>query len=254
MLSVGARGSDVTRLQEQLKAAGFNPKGEDGVFGKKTRAAVLAYQRANHLTADGIIGPNTSKRLFGSGNGKYWDGKSDFTSAKSRTKKSGDGAEKAAEKKESGGAKGEKLVAAAKSIASQHKRYVWGGGHKARPGASTGSPNSKTVANDAHTKGYDCSGFVREAIYKATGKDSMSGTAATQYAKCKSISKSELKPGDLIFFGRPIHHVAIYAGKVKGVPMMYESAPSYERKGSSFGTHLQKVSYQGTPSHYGRVK
>jgi hypothetical protein len=36
--------------------------------------------------------------------------------------------------------------------------------------------------------------------------------------------------------------------------MMYESAPSYERHGSSYGTHLTPVAYQGTPSHYGRVK
>ena len=53
---------------------------------------------------------------------------------------------------------------------------------------------------------------------------------------------------------RGISHVAIYAGKnSQGVPMMYECAPSYEKRGSSYGTHLTPVSYQGTPSHYGRI-
>lgn len=241
MLSVGTRGSDVTRLQQQLKAAGFNPGEVDGAFGAKTRKAVEAYQRSKHLADDGIVGPGTSKKLFGSSDSRYWDGKSDFVTP---PPKPGDGAT----------SKGSKIAEAAGEVAGKHYKYVWGGGHKDKPGASTGMANSKTVADDAHTKGLDCSGFVREAVYKATGKDSMNGTAATQYQKCKSISKSELKPGDLIFFGKPISHVAIYAGVKNGKPMMYESAGSYERKGSSYGTHLTPVSYQGTPSHYGRVK
>ena len=78
MLTVGTRGSDVSRLQKTLKAAGFDPGGVDGVFGRKTKAAVLKFQHARHLSADGVVGPQTSKKLFGSSNSKYFDGKSDF--------------------------------------------------------------------------------------------------------------------------------------------------------------------------------
>lgn len=81
MLSTGTRGSDVTRLQQTLRAAGFNPGGVDGVFGRKTRAAVLAFQRAKGLGTDGVVGPNTSQKLFGSRDSKYFDGRSDFTPA-----------------------------------------------------------------------------------------------------------------------------------------------------------------------------
>jgi peptidoglycan hydrolase-like protein with peptidoglycan-binding domain len=35
----------------------------DGVFGAKTEAATLAFQKARGLTADGIIGPNTWSEL-----------------------------------------------------------------------------------------------------------------------------------------------------------------------------------------------
>jgi cell wall-associated NlpC family hydrolase len=28
----------------------------------------------------------------------------------------------------------------------------------------------------------------------------------------KSVSRSELKPGDLIFYGSPVHHVGLYVG------------------------------------------
>lgn len=79
MLRVGTRGSDVTRLQEKLAAAGFNPGGVDGIFGQRTLAAVRSFQRARGLGVDGIVGPNTSERLFGSRDSKYWDGRSDFS-------------------------------------------------------------------------------------------------------------------------------------------------------------------------------
>ena len=37
----------------------------DGLFGLKTKAAVREYQRANRLTADGVVGINTWKKILG---------------------------------------------------------------------------------------------------------------------------------------------------------------------------------------------
>lgn len=37
-------------------------------------------------------------------------------------------------------------------------------------------------------------------------------SARQQSYKGKKVSKSNLRPGDLVFFYHPIHHVAIYAG------------------------------------------
>ncbi|MCU0696226.1 MAG: peptidoglycan-binding protein [Myxococcaceae bacterium] len=81
MLSVGSRNTDVTRLQQTLQSRGFSPQGVDGIFGRNTRAAVVAFQRANGLAADGVVGPDTAQRLFGSRDRKYFDGVSDFTPA-----------------------------------------------------------------------------------------------------------------------------------------------------------------------------
>jgi hypothetical protein len=53
------RGEHVRYLQEQLTARGFAPGPIDGIFGKKTRDAVLAFQRVNGLLVDGIVGPQT---------------------------------------------------------------------------------------------------------------------------------------------------------------------------------------------------
>jgi cell wall-associated NlpC family hydrolase len=40
----------------------------------------------------------------------------------------------------------------------------------------------------------------------------MSHSAADQYASFKHVSSDQLRPGDLVFFGRPIHHVGMYVG------------------------------------------
>jgi hypothetical protein len=77
-INQNSRGTDVTRLQQALTSRGFNPRGVDGAFGNNTRAAVIAFQRSQGLTADGIVGPDTSERLFGSRDSKYFDGVSDF--------------------------------------------------------------------------------------------------------------------------------------------------------------------------------
>ncbi|MBQ2954284.1 MAG: peptidoglycan-binding protein [Clostridia bacterium] len=60
----GDTGSDVTRLQQALQAAGYD-LAADGVFGRKTRRCVRAFQRANGLAADGVAGPLTWAALGG---------------------------------------------------------------------------------------------------------------------------------------------------------------------------------------------
>ena len=49
------RGDDVRAVQTALLGSGFDPKGIDGVYGPNTQKAVIAYQKANGLEADGIV-------------------------------------------------------------------------------------------------------------------------------------------------------------------------------------------------------
>lgn len=58
LLKLGSEGDDVRKLQEKL---GVDPIGK---FGPKTEAAVKAWQSANGLTADGIVGDGTWSKLF----------------------------------------------------------------------------------------------------------------------------------------------------------------------------------------------
>lgn len=57
---------------------------------------------------------------------------------------------------------------------------------------------------------YDCSGLMMKA-YASVGI-SIPRTSKQQSTFGKSVSKSNLQLGDLVFFGSPVHHVGMYCG------------------------------------------
>lgn len=63
ILRYGDRGAQVAFLQTALARAGYDPGAADGIFGARTRAAVMAFQRSAGLTPDGIAGPRTHRAL-----------------------------------------------------------------------------------------------------------------------------------------------------------------------------------------------
>ncbi len=65
----GDSGVEVKNLQERLRVAGYYNANSTGVFGVTTEAAVLSFQKANNLIADGIVGPATLKKLPAAGLG-----------------------------------------------------------------------------------------------------------------------------------------------------------------------------------------
>jgi len=60
---------------------------------------------------------------------------------------------------------------------------------------------------------FDCSGLVMWA-FKQAGV-SLPRTAAAQSSAGTAVSRSQLKPGDLVFFYSPVSHVGIYVGDGK---------------------------------------
>jgi cell wall-associated NlpC family hydrolase len=78
------------------------------------------------------------------------------------------------------------------ALAQQGTPYVYGG---AAPG------------------GFDCSGLV-QWIYKQVGI-TLPRTAASQSGVGHPVSLSQLQPGDLLFFYKPVDHVVIYVGNGK---------------------------------------
>ena len=59
----GSTGAEVRSLQTKLIDLGYLTGKADGVFGRKTTDAVIAFQRANKLKADGIAGTKTLSQL-----------------------------------------------------------------------------------------------------------------------------------------------------------------------------------------------
>jgi cell wall-associated NlpC family hydrolase len=82
---------------------------------------------------------------------------------------------------------------AAKAIAAAMSKigspYVW----------AAAGPNS-----------FDCSGLVMWAWAQA-GR-SLPHSSAAMWSSTRHVSLSALQPGDLIFYGSPVHHVALYIG------------------------------------------
>ena len=86
--------------------------------------------------------------------------------------------------------------------------YVWGGGTYAGPSG---------VGSDGRGPGFDCSGLVLYAAYRATnGTLRLPHYSGAQITFGRAIAGDDKQPGDLVFFTQPgasaPHHVAIYVG------------------------------------------
>ena len=63
-LKKGASGNITKLLQEKLVKLGYNTNGVDGIFGSGTYSAVREFQKTRGLSADGIVGQNTWRKLL----------------------------------------------------------------------------------------------------------------------------------------------------------------------------------------------
>lgn len=117
-----------------------------------------------------------------------------------------------------GSAKGSAIVATAKKYLGY--KYVYGG-----TSASTG---------------FDCSGFT-SYVYRQHGI-SLNRTAAGQYSNGTYVSRANLQPGDLVMFGSPINHVAIYIG---GGQIIHASTPSTGVRIDSLNSGYYSKNYTG---------
>lgn len=64
ILRTGSRGEDVKTLQARLHDLGYYTDEVDGQFGAATKAAVIEFQKANGLEADGMVGSETKALLY----------------------------------------------------------------------------------------------------------------------------------------------------------------------------------------------
>lgn len=60
---IGSRSKEVKEIQLALKSRGYYTGNIDSIFGTRTKKAVIAFQKDNGLTPDGIVGKKTLKAL-----------------------------------------------------------------------------------------------------------------------------------------------------------------------------------------------
>ena len=60
---IGDKTQEVKKIQTVLKNKGYYQAAIDGIFGEKTKAAVIKFQKDNNLVQDGIVGSKTLKAL-----------------------------------------------------------------------------------------------------------------------------------------------------------------------------------------------
>jgi len=102
-------------------------------------------------------------------------------------------------------------VRAATSRSSTRSSATGGSGRGAKAlayaKAQLGEPY---VRNGDGPSGWDCSGLTMRA-WGSVGV-SLPHSSRQQHSRGRSVAKSDLKPGDLVFFYSDIHHVGLYAG------------------------------------------
>ncbi|HET8600654.1 MAG TPA: peptidoglycan-binding protein [Segeticoccus sp.] len=196
----GARGAIVQAVQRIVGVTA------DGIFGPRTRSAVVSWQGRHGLVRDGIVGPRTAAAMGLRG------GSSAGSNASNVSWRTGDQSSRSTTRT---GIRQRILQIAQQNLGI---RYTWGG--------------------DTPGEGFDCSGYVKYVLSKA-GINISARTAAGQQGTFSGTSNPQ--PGDLVFFGSPAYHVGIYAG---GGQMYTAHKPGYPSTKSAFW---------GTPSGYGDV-
>lgn len=102
---------------------------------------------------------------------------------------------------------------------------------QATPTVASGSATSRALSKigapyrwgATGPNAFDCSGLVTWA-YKASGV-SLPRTSRAMSRVGTAVSKAELRPGDLVFFYRPVSHVGIYIGNGKIVHASSRKSP-----------------------------
>ena len=193
VLRIGATGEAVADMQRRLGIT------SDGIFGPITLAAVKAFQRSHGLVVDGQAGPFTLGALRSVG---FWQAPAAPAEPAPPAQRAHHSShhhhrEHAPRRHHRhhrshhthtspAPSLGERAVHVAEGYLGVP--YVWGGD----------SPS-----------GFDCSGLV-QYVYGRLGV-TLPRTSYEQYNAGRHITRSELEPGDLVFFDGA-GHVGIYAG------------------------------------------
>jgi len=102
--------------------------------------------------------------------------------------------------------------------------YSWGGGSTTGPTKGIRDGGIADIFGDYLHEGFDCSGLMLYAFAQAG--ITVPRTSQPQQLFGRSLPWANARPGDMVFWGRPAHHVALYIGTLNGIPYMVEAPQS----------------------------
>lgn len=114
------------------------------------------------------------------------------------------------------------VVAAALSYLGT--RYSWGGGNAGGPTVGIRDGGVADTHGDFENIGFDCSGLMVYAF--AQVGITLPRVSQHQQQFGRSLPWGQAQPGDMLFWGRPATHVALYLGTLNGVHYMVEAPQS----------------------------
>lgn len=175
----GDKGGDIPAIQKQLKKYGYKPL-QNGKYDKETKWAVRLFQKDHGLPVDGIVGPQTYKKIMGKNMPAY---------VPPSTRRSDGNFQPVLSSS--------KDVNQILQVAQSYRGvpYVFGG---------------------TTPSGFDCSGYTRYVFAKAG--INLPRMADEQYGVGVYVPKGNLRPGDLVFFETytdGVSHSGIYIGNDK---------------------------------------
>ncbi|QFZ24522.1 NlpC/P60 family protein [Saccharothrix syringae] len=103
-------------------------------------------------------------------------------------------------------------------------RYSWGGGNAAGPTVGIRDGGVADAHGDFENVGFDCSGLMVYAF--AQIGVTLPRVSQDQQQFGRSLPWEQAQPGDMLFWGRPATHVALYLGTLNGVHYMVEAPQS----------------------------
>ena len=222
----GDAGNEILGIQKKLIAAGYKAR-ETSEYDANTKWAVRLFQKDHGLTVDGILGAVTYKKLMG----KPLPAKTNTVSKKKEISEkdavllshidSSRHTESTAITSTLKQKKGKAVDTQGLTFKKKGKTYKG-----LDIGGQSVSGNVKEILTYANTftgvpykfggttpAGFDCSGYIRY-VFQKIGYD-LPRQADEQYTVGKKVEKSNLQPGDLVFFETyepGISHSGIYIG------------------------------------------
>lgn len=115
--------------------------------------------------------------------------------------------------------------AAAAALSQLGVTYAWGGGDASGPTKGKRDGGAGDRHGDFNKVGFDCSGLMLYAF--AQVGIVLPHYSGDQLKAARSVTNWDARvPGDLLFWGDPVHHVAMYLGFINGTPLMIEAQQS----------------------------